>query len=64
MNVNAHAGDGGAHVVSAVSEQGAYQVEARAVVLATGSRERGLGALNVAAAARRACIRLEARRTS
>ncbi len=48
MNVNAHAGDGGAHVVSAVSEQGAYQVEARAVVLATGSRERGLGALNVA----------------
>ena len=48
MNVNAHAGDGGAHVVSAVSEQGAYEVEARAVVLATGSRERGLGALNVA----------------
>ena len=45
---DAHAGEGGAHVVAAVGEDGAVAVEARAVVLATGSRERGLGALDVA----------------
>ena len=48
MRIDAHAGEGGAHVVAAVGEDGAVAVEARAVVLATGSRERGLGALDVA----------------
>lgn len=48
MRIDAHAGEGGAHVVAAVGEGGAVAVEARAVVLATGSRERGLGALDVA----------------
>ena len=41
---------GGAHTVHVVDVRGARAVRTRAVVLATGSRERGLGALGVAGA--------------
>ena len=40
--------DGAPLTVHAVDARGAHAIEARAVVLATGSRERGLGALNLA----------------
>ena len=40
--------DGEALVVHAINEDGVLAISARAVVLATGSRERGLGALNIA----------------
>ncbi len=40
--------DGPTHTVHAINETGVFAVHARAVVLATGSRERGLGALNIA----------------
>ncbi len=40
--------DGPTRVVHAISEQGAFAISARAIVLATGSRERGQGALNIA----------------
>ncbi len=39
---------GGAHTVVAVNESGQHAIRAKAVVLSTGSRERGAGALNVA----------------
>lgn len=41
-------GENGRHVVHAVNPKGMLAIAAHAVVLATGSRERGIGALNVA----------------
>lgn len=43
-----HPAEGAPLVVHAVDAHGARAIEARSVVLATGSRERGLGALNMA----------------
>ena len=36
------------HVVVAVNEQGQHRIQAKAIVLSTGSRERGVGTLNAA----------------
>ena len=40
--------NGGAHTVVAINEQGQHRIQAKAVVLSTGSRERGVGTLNAA----------------
>ena len=48
LSVDAARADAGELVVRAVSGEGVHVLRARAVVLATGSRERGAGALNLA----------------
>lgn len=47
LSINPNA-DEGLHMVIAVNPHGEHLIPSKAVVLATGSRERGLGALNVA----------------